>query len=129
MVHDTVTAMNIAKPALPTHHANCMIMDVTIGFMLLALAGKSMAILPMHIMMESKMHPGFKISLGSSLLQEDSHPLYCIRCWENKKSGLLVVFPSLPSILLPNICSMLGYRERFLASTLLSSIDRALHLA
>jgi hypothetical protein len=50
MVHDTATAINIAKPALPSHPANCMmvstVMDVTIGFTLLALAGKSMAILP-----------------------------------------------------------------------------------
>jgi hypothetical protein len=48
MVHDTATGMNIAKHALPTHPANCMmvssVMDATIGFTLLALAGKSMAV-------------------------------------------------------------------------------------
>jgi hypothetical protein len=50
MGHDTATAMNIAKPALPSHPANCMMVsiavDVTIGFMRLALAGKSRANFP-----------------------------------------------------------------------------------
>jgi hypothetical protein len=50
MVHDTATAICIAKPVPPTHPANRMTdssaVDVTIGFTLLALAGKSMAILP-----------------------------------------------------------------------------------
>jgi hypothetical protein len=50
MAHDTATAMSIAKPAPPTHPANCMAdssaVEVTIDFTLLALAGKSMAILP-----------------------------------------------------------------------------------
>jgi hypothetical protein len=47
MVHDTATATNIAKPARPPHRANYMMvasaLDATIGFTLLALAGKSMA--------------------------------------------------------------------------------------
>jgi hypothetical protein len=51
MVHDTATAMSTVKPALRTHPANCMMvssaMDVSIGFTLLALVGKSMDILPM----------------------------------------------------------------------------------
>jgi hypothetical protein len=45
MVHDTATARNIAKHVLPSHPANCMMVstavDVTIGFMRLALDGKS----------------------------------------------------------------------------------------
>jgi hypothetical protein len=52
MVHNTATVMNIAKPALPSHPANYMMvsfaMDAMIGFMQLALAGKSMAILPIE---------------------------------------------------------------------------------
>jgi hypothetical protein len=42
MVHHTITAMNIVKPALPAHPADFMMvssaMDAMIGFMLLALA-------------------------------------------------------------------------------------------
>jgi hypothetical protein len=33
--------------------------------------------------MESKMYPDLKFSLDS-ISQEDSHPWYCIRCWEKK---------------------------------------------
>jgi hypothetical protein len=44
MVHDTATVMDIANPALPTHPVNCMmvssVVDVMIGFTLLALAWK-----------------------------------------------------------------------------------------
>jgi hypothetical protein len=48
--HDTATAICIAKPVPPTHPENRMpdssSVDLTIGFTLLALAGKSMVILP-----------------------------------------------------------------------------------
>jgi hypothetical protein len=39
---------------------------------------------PSNRYMVSKMYPDLKIPLGS-LSQEDSHPWYCIRCWETKK--------------------------------------------
>ena len=52
MVPDTATATNIAKPALLPQPANYMTVPsalfATIGFMLIALAGKFMAMLPIN---------------------------------------------------------------------------------
>jgi uncharacterized membrane protein YbhN (UPF0104 family) len=68
MVQDAVTALNIVKPALPGHLANCVMVssaiNVTIGFMLLALAGKSLAILPID-----KWNPKYTLIKSTRLLQ------------------------------------------------------------
>jgi hypothetical protein len=86
MVHDTVIVMNIAQTARPAHPANCMTVSIAvgvrIGFMLLALAGKSSTAI---LLVTDTWSPKcINVSLGSLLSQEDSQRRYCIHAGKTK---------------------------------------------